>query len=164
MIDLIRKQQDLIQQVQQQSIIELPEAYITVRRTAAQAIVGGGGAIVTWQQVVRSNVFSFTPPAEPIVIPTPGYYLVSFNGLFSVNLAEILVRLQVGGNIIATEQAISGTARNGFNVTFFRYFNQNDNVRMNFLISANANLQVVAEGSGNESPFLNIVQVTRGAI
>lgn len=163
MIDLIRRVQELERQVQQQTNVEFPDAYITLTRTSLLA-VGLAGINVTWEAVTRSNLFNYTPPAVPIVVPTAGYYSISVYGNMSVAQNDLLVRLNIDGILVQSFAAVGDVDRTFFVATFMRYLDANATIRINILPSAAGNLLVSAEGTVTESPFVNIVQLTRGAV
>lgn len=163
MINVLRGQQALQSALQQQSNVEQPDAAITLQRTSGGNI-NTAGANVTWEQVIRGQRFSFTPPAQQVIIPANGYYAISTTATISAAVNDVLFRLSVNGVIVAQDAAIGDVDRTSFSGQFVRYFVSGDAVRINMLPSATITLVTVNEGAGLESVFVNIVQLTRGVI
>jgi hypothetical protein len=138
---------------------EIPDAGLTLRRTAVQAITTAGTTIV-WQQFVRGQGISWL--GATIAIPAAGWYAVSI-ALAHGSLNDILYRLNVNGNLVQVAPGIGDVDRGASSARFIRYFNQSDSVQINVLPSANVNVLVNAEGAAAESPFLHIVQLSNEA-
>lgn len=139
---------------------EIPDAGITLTRTALQAITTAGTTIV-WQQKIRGQGITWT--GSDITIPTIGWYLITFAWRTSVNLNDLFARLSVNGTIVQVTSTIGDVNLNAGTATFMRYFNQSDVIQLSVVPSANANLIVVAEGSSTESPMIHIVQLSNQA-
>jgi hypothetical protein len=138
---------------------EIPDAGLTLTRTAVQAITTAGTTIV-WQQFVRGQGISWL--GATITIPAAGWYAVSV-ALAHGALNDLLFRLIVNGNNVQFVSGIGDVNRDISSARFIRYFNQSDAVQINVLPSANVNILVNAEGASAESPFLHIVQMSNEA-
>lgn len=140
---------------------EIPDAAITLTRTAAQAITTAGTVLV-WQSRLRGQGITWS--GSDITIPTDGWYAISLSGQTSVAINDLLISIQVGGvNVIQSAGFIGDIDRNRFHATFIRYIVKSNVVTIAVTPSANVNLLAQAEGLAGESPILNIVQLTNQA-
>jgi hypothetical protein len=155
MMSLTRGLQSLQKQVDVQTNVEIPSAALTLTRSATLAITTAG-TIITWQTETRNQ--GFTWATDTITMPTTGYYAVQ-------------TFLQTAGNVtLFTQRQINGTnigyfgwspvAVNYHVGTMVRYFTTGDTLQIRVAPSANTTLNVAADGVGNESPFLHIVQLS----
>ena len=138
---------------------EIPDAAITLTRTAVQAITTAGTTIV-WQQKIRGQGISWT--GASITIPTNGWYHISINLAHDL-LNDLLYRLNVNGVNVILAVGIGDVNRGASSAHFLRYLIKGDTVQINVLPSANVNILINAEGSAAESPILHIVQLTNQA-
>lgn len=136
---------------------EIPDGTITLRRTAVQAITTAG-TIIVWQSIVRGN--GITASGSNITIQATGWYALSMAWFTSATVAEMYVFLYVNGTLVQGAASIGAIATNNGSAMFMRFFRQGDTVQIALRPSANVNLTVRAEGTTQESPFLNIVQLT----
>lgn len=141
--------------------IEAPAAALTLTRTAVQAVTTAG-ADISWQSQVRNNGFTWAATTTDITIPTAGYYMIQVHLLTSANVTSTMV-LKVAGVTVDTMAVIS-TARTGHHGSALRYFSTGDVISINFVPSANINLQQVAYGSVGESPFIHVTQLTSAVV
>lgn len=140
---------------------EIPDAGITLTRTALQAITTAGTTIV-WQQRIRGQGITFT--GASIIIPTDGWYIISLSGQVSAALNDLLISVQVNGvNVIQSAGFIGDVDRTRFHATFLRYLFTSSTITIVVNPSANVNLLAQAEGMAGESPILNVVQISNQA-
>lgn len=140
---------------------EIPDAGITLTRTAIQAITTAGTTLV-WQQRIRGQGITWT--GASITIPTDGWYALDLNLRFSAALNNCSVSLTVNGTAgVKIYNLIGDVDRNTAAVSMLRYFARSDVIQIQVIPSANVNVNLVAEGSINESPILHIVQLTNQA-
>jgi hypothetical protein len=139
---------------------EIPDAGLTLRRTAVQAITTAGTTLV-WQQRVRGQGITWS--GADITIPANGWYIVSIATTTSVALNDLLYRLSVNGALVQVAPGFGDVNRAASSARFVRYFNQSDIVQINLVPSANVDVIVNAEGVAAESPILHIVQLTNQA-
>lgn len=139
--------------------VETPAAVLTLTRSATLAITTAG-TIITWQTEVRNRGFSWS--GTTITIPTTGYYGISatifstatnFSTWFVLNVNTVAVSFMTTDN----------TAVNRHTAYIQRYFTTGDAVTITLTPNVNFTLNLVAEGSANESPYIHFVQLT-GAI
>ena len=159
MIDMFRKQQILQSQTSVAMNIELPDASLTLTRSAVLAIVTAGTA-VTWQTQTRGQQITWS--GTVITIPTNGYYLIQTRLATSINVT-MFQRLRVNGTLLGY-YSWTTFVTNFHTGTIMRYFAANDTVELILQPSANCNLQVLPENNAFESPFFHIVQMTRGTV
>ena len=138
---------------------EIPDAGITLTRTAIQAITTAGTTIV-WQQRIRGQGITWS--GSDIAIPADGWYHISV-ALRHGSLNDLLYRLSVNGTLVQIAPGIGDVNLGGSSAHFMRYFAEGDVVQINVLPSANVNVTAIAEGGSPESPILNIVQLTNQA-
>lgn len=138
---------------------EIPDAGLTLTRTAVQAITTAGTTIV-WQSRIRGQGIAWT--GASITIPTSGWYHVSI-ALQHNALNDLLFRLNVNGADVQFASGIGDVNRDVSSAHFMRYFTLGDTVQISVLPSANVNINARAENGLAESPILNIVQLTNQA-
>lgn len=163
MIDIIRKQQQLESAFIASTNVEQPDAAITLTRSSTLAITTAGTTI-TWQTKVRGQGITWS--GTDITIPTAGYYLFNFTYSSSTGHTAF-ARLFVGGvgaGLFASSYATQVYAVGTHSYTHMRYIEANTIVAVNVTPSANVTINVIAENSANESPYLHIVQLSRGTV
>ena len=138
---------------------EIPDATLTLTRTAAQAITTAGTTIV-WQSRIRGQGIAWS--GASITIPTSGWYHISV-ALQHGALNDNLIRLGVNGVNVQFAPGIGDVNFDVSSAHFMRYFNQGDIVQISVLPSGNVNINARAENGAAESPMLNIVQLTNQA-
>ena len=134
---------------------EQPAAAITLTRTASLS-VASTGTTITWQSQTRGQ--GITWATTTVTIPTAGYYAleVSLNYAASVTgFASITVNGTLIGNFLYYSTATTRWAG-----AYLRYFATGDTFTISVTPSANTTLNLVAEGSLQESPILHVVQLT----
>lgn len=140
---------------------EIPDAGITLRRTADLAITTAGTAI-TWQNRIRGQ--GITWAGTSLTIPTSGWYGINLSGQTNVSINDLLITLQVNGiNVVQSAGFIGDIDRNRFSATFIRYFTRTNIVSFVLTPSANVTLVANSEGSTGESPILHVVQLSTEA-
>jgi hypothetical protein len=163
MINLIRNQQAVQSALQQQTNIESPDAYLSLRKNANQAVTTGGIG-VTWNVTTRSNLFaSFPSGATAITLPCSGFYLISVNLRLSANVNNAVCRLFTNSQFVQVQTSIGDVDTNFIYGTFMRYFVTNEAFVINVVPSANVDIVANTEGSQIET-VLHVVQLTRGAV
>lgn len=105
MMNLTRGLQSLARQVDVQTNVEIPNAALTLTRTATLAITTGGTTI-TWQAETRNSQFTWT--GTTITIPTDGFYSFFFFG--GVNTNQINFFTIVSGGILFTVSTVRAPA------------------------------------------------------
>lgn len=138
---------------------EIPDAALTLTRTAAQAITTAGTTIV-WQSRIRGQGITWS--GASITIPTPGWYHISV-AFHHGALNDNLIRLGVNGVNVQFAPGIGDVNFDVSSAHFMRYFNLSDVIQISVLPSANVNINARAESGVAESPMLNIVQLTNQA-
>jgi hypothetical protein len=159
MINMFRKQQILQSETSVATNIELPDASLTLTRSAVLAI-SASGTKVTWQTQVRGQQITWATTV--ITIPTSGYYLIQTRWATSISVTMIQ-RLYVNGTLLGY-YALSPDATTFHTGSTMRYFAENDAVELFLDPSIACNLNVNAENTVSESPFFHIVQMTRGTV
>jgi hypothetical protein len=139
---------------------EIPDAGLTLTRTAVQAITTAGTTIV-WQSRIRGQ--GMTWAGANVTIPSDGWYLFSLNFQVSVALNDCVLRIIQAGNNAAWISMIGDVDRTAFTGIATLYCTRSQNIGFNLLPSANVNVNVVAEGQPQQSPILHIVQLTNQA-
>ena len=138
--------------------VESPAAYLTLTRTASQAIVSTGSAI-TWQTAIRSQGISWS--GTTITIPSAGYYHLSVSIALVAN-TNCYSRLAING-VNAVQTYITAFATGGgFGGTssFMLYLEESDSLVVGLTPGVNTTLNVNPEGGASPSPILNIVQLS----
>lgn len=141
---------------------EIPDAAITLRRTAVLAITTAG-TLITWQSKVRGQGITWS--GSTITIPAFGYYAINCTA-FMATAGLLRMNLFVNGTNVHPLSSFSNGLGGTTNIhvgTAVRYFNTGDSVQIQLLPSVNSNINVNAEGIAGESPFLHIVQLTNEA-
>ena len=95
-----------------------------------------------------------------ITIPATGWYVISVALTTSAALNDMMYRLNVNGTFLQNRSAIGDVDRATTSAQFMRYFAESDIVQVSVIPSANVNINVNAENTANESPILNIVQLS----
>lgn len=139
---------------------EIPDAGITLRRTAVQAITTAGTTIV-WQSQIRGQGITWS--GENITIPSDGWYIFSLNIQVSAALNDCLLRVRQSGVNVAFVSMIGDVDRNVLTGVVILYCTLGQAIAFNLLPSANVNINVSAEGSAQQSPILHVVQLTNQA-
>lgn len=135
---------------------EQPSAALTLTRSATLAITTAG-TVITWQTETRNNGFTWS--GTTITIPTTGYYGISAT-IFST-ATNFSTWFTLGVNSVAVSFMTSdNTAVNRHTAYVQRYFTTGDAVTLTLTPSVNFTLNLVAEGSANESPYIHFVQLT----
>lgn len=135
---------------------ERPSAALTLTRSATLAITTAG-TVITWQTETRNNGFTWS--GTTITIPTTGYYGISAT-IFST-ATNFSTWFTLGVNSVAVSFMTSdNTAVNRHTAYVQRYFTTGDAVTLTLTPSVNFTLNLVAEGSANESPYIHFVQLT----
>jgi hypothetical protein len=139
--------------------IESPAAFLTVTRTATQAITTAGTAIV-WQSAVR-NQGGFDVSGSTITIPTEGYYSI-FTSFALVANTNTYIRLQTGTVTGLTSYCVPFSTGNGFNITttFGLYLNAGNTIAIALSPAANTTVNVNLQGFASPSPYCHIVQLS----
>jgi hypothetical protein len=155
MSDLYQTSADLRSAVQDLARQEQPAAALTLTRSATLSITGAG-TIITWQVETRNNGFTWS--GADITIPTAGYYSVSViyaSGGSHTSTMRLFVNAV---NVLSMPSEGLGSIRHAFTMT--RYFQTGDVIQVNVISVAASTVQVTAEGTTNESPFIHVVQLT----
>jgi hypothetical protein len=139
---------------------EIPDAGLTLTRTAVQAITTAGTTIV-WQSRIRGQGISWS--GSNITIPATGWYHISVALRTSAALNDLLYRLSVNGVNVQFASGIGDVDRVQSSVNFMRYFTRGDIVLVSVIPSVNVNIDVIAENALQESPILNIAQLSNEA-
>lgn len=142
---------------------ESPAAAITLTRTSTFTMAANAFTTVTWQSQVRGQGITWS--GSTITIPTSGYYLWSLQ--YSVSaVANGYFQLQIGGTTIAHSvpivSSVIPTTLQAASLT--RYFDTGDAVTLRIYSVAAVTVNVNATGSANESPILNVIQLTRAVV
>ena len=155
MSDLYQISANLRANVADLTRVESPSAALTLTRSATLAITTAG-TIITWQVETRNQGFTWS--GTDITIPTAGYYNISFVFSTSANIAP-LIYVRVNSVLVS----LFSHFYTGFNrgaAVMQRYFATGDLLSVYIVPNVNVNINVVAEDTANESPILNIVQLT----
>jgi hypothetical protein len=139
---------------------EIPDAAITLTRTAIQAITTASTVLV-WQSQIRGQGMTWS--GTNVTVPADGYYLIDLSVQTSINLNDLAITLIRNGLNCAVSSAVGDVDRNRMTATFTRYFLRGDTIAIFLTPSANANVVVNLERGAGESPILHIVQLTNGA-
>ena len=139
---------------------EIPDAGLTLTRTAVQAITTAGTTLV-WQSRIRGQGMTWS--GANITIPSDGWYTISLNIQTSVALNDCLLRIVQAGNSVVHIPMIGDVDRTAFTGVAVLYCFRAQSIACNLLPSANVNVNVVAEGQPQQSPILHIVQLTNQA-
>lgn len=139
---------------------EIPDAGLTLTRTAVQAITTASTTLV-WQSRIRGQGMTWS--GANITIPSDGWYLFSLNIQVSVALNDCLLRVVQAGNNVTFVSMIGDVDRTVFSGMAMLYCVRAQNIAFNLVPSANVNVNVVAEGLIQQSPILHIVQLTNQA-
>lgn len=134
---------------------ELPAAALTLTRTASLAVTTAGTTI-TWQSQTRGQ--GLTWATTTVTIPTAGYYALEISLNFAASVtgfASISVNGTLLGNIL-----YYSTATTRWVGAYLRHFGTGDTFTISVTPSTNTTLNIVAEGSLQESPILHVVQLT----
>ena len=152
---MISDTQDSVSTVQ---TVESPGAYLTLTRTATQALTTAGTNI-TWQSAIRSQGISWS--GTDITIPTAGYYAIY--GSFAVSIAtNTYIRILLNSANSLISYAVPYSTGGGFAMTISTglYLQDNDIVRVNLTPAANCTLNQNGEGFAAPSPMLHIIQLS----
>lgn len=139
---------------------EIPDAGITLTRTAIQAITTAGTALV-WQSRIRGQGMTWS--GANVTVPSDGWYAISLTLQTSVSLNDLYVALLRNGLNTVQASTIGDVDRNRISISFVRYFLRSDTISLSVFPSANVNVVVNAEGGAGESPILHIVQLSTQA-
>jgi hypothetical protein len=135
---------------------ERPSAALTLTRSATLSVTTAG-TVITWQTETRNNGFTWS--GTTITIPTTGYYGISAT-IFST-ATNFSTWFTLGVNSVAVSFMTSdNTAVNRHTAYVQRYFTTGDTVTLTLTPNVNFTLNLVAEGSANESPYIHFVQLT----
>ena len=147
---------DVMNEVQDLQRVETPGACLTLTRSATLAITTAG-TLITWQTETRNNGFTWS--GTTITIPTTGYYGISCT-IFST-ATNFSTWFTLGVNSVAVSfMTTDNTAVNRHTAYVQRYFTTGDAVTITLTPNVNFTMNVVAEGSANESPIVHFVQLT----
>jgi hypothetical protein len=139
--------------------IESPAAFLTVTRTATQAITTAGTAIV-WQSAVR-NQGGFGVSGSTITFPTEGYYCI-FTSFALVANTNTHIRLQTGTVTAFSTFCTPFSTGSGFiiSTTFGYYAYANSDIVIALHPTANTTVNRNAEQFAAPSPYCHIVQLS----
>ena len=147
---------DVMNEVQDLQRVETPGACLTLTRSATLAITTAG-TLITWQTETRNNGFTWS--GTTITIPTTGYYGISCM-IYSI-ATNFTTWFTLGVNGVAVGFMTQDiTAVNRHTAFTQRYFTAGDAVTITLTPNVNFTMNVVAEGSANESPIVHFVQLT----
>ncbi len=135
--------------------VETPAACLTLTRSATLAITTAGTTI-TWQTETRDNGIAWS--GADITIPTTGFYTFSLMYTASASHTGIMRLLVNTINVLSMPGDGIASVRHAYNMT--RYFTADDVIQFSVIPSINTTIQINAESTTNESPFLHIVQLT----
>lgn len=135
--------------------VETPAACLTLTRTATLAITAAGTTI-TWQAETRGQGITWS--GADVTIPTTGFY--TFSLIYTASGSHTgTMRLLVNTiNVLSMPSDGLGSVRHAYNMV--RYFSAGDVIQFSVISNPNTTVQINAEGTTNESPFLHIVQLT----
>lgn len=159
MMPLIRQVSTLGADVITGTNFEIPDAALTLTRTASLNIFAVGTDI-TWQTKVRGQ--GITWATTDITIPTEAYYAFTMR-LATTTTVTMQFRFTLNGVQLAGNWAFTQAATY-HSATTTRYFATGDVVRITLVPSVNTTMNQAAEGSSLESPFLHITQISRQAL
>lgn len=134
-------------------------AVLTLTRTSTLAITTASTTI-TWQSELRDYQFEWS--GTSVTIPADGWYIFSLNIQTSAVLNDCLLRIVQAGNNSVHVSMIGDVDRTAFTGTAVVYCTAGQVIAFNLTPSANVNVNVVAEGSPQQSPILHIVQLSGG--
>lgn len=134
-------------------------AVLTLTRTSTLAITTASTTI-TWQSELRDYQFEWS--GAGVTIPADGWYIFSLNIQTSAALNDCLLRIVQAGNNSVHVSMIGDVDRTTFTGTAVVYCTAGQVIAFNLTPSANVNINVVAEGSPQQSPILHIVQLSGG--
>lgn len=138
--------------------VESPAAYLTLTRSAVQAVTTAGTAII-WQVETRNQGYTWS--TDTITIPSDGYYSVSGTISLSVN-TSMFIYLQYGSIRSQVTYATPLGAGGYFTAaySFTMYLLQSSTIKILVAPNANCNLIVQAEQLAAPSPFIHVIQLS----
>ena len=156
MSDLYQTSADIKANVADLARQERPGAALTLTRSATLAITTAG-TIITWQTEVRNQGFTWS--GTTITMPTTGFYGISATIFSTATNFSTWFTLGVNG-VAVSFMTQDATAVNRHTAYIQRYFTKDDAVTLTLTPNVNFTLNLVAEGSANESPYIHFVQLT----
>ena len=129
--------------------------YLTLTRNSTFSLAAGVGAIVTWQDEVRSNGITWS--GSEITIPDDGYYLIDLTYRLS-STSIVNGNILVNGTDVARMSQFYGLGTSQRS-TALRYFSASDILEIRIGSNDNRSVQVNAYDTSGESPYLHIVKV-----
>jgi glycine/D-amino acid oxidase-like deaminating enzyme len=164
MIDFFRQNQIFQSRTRDAISVELPDACISLRRTAIVALAANAWTNITWQAQIRGQQITWNGTTT-ITLPADGYYQVSLSYATSAT-TNTVVGLIINATIFQNMGAITATTipTTAYHASMTRYFSANDTVAIRVYSTNAVNLNAVAENSAFESPILHVIQLTRTAL
>ena len=156
MSDLYQTSADIKANVADLARQERPGAALSLTRSASLSITTAG-TIITWQTEVRNQGFTWS--GTTITIPTTGFYGISATIFSTATNFSTWFTLGVNG-VAVSFMTQDITSVNRHTAYIQRYFTKDDAVTLTLTPNVNFTLNLVAEGSANESPYIHFVQLT----
>jgi len=138
--------------------VESPAAYLTLTRSAVQAVTTVGTAII-WQVETRNQGYTWS--TDTITIPSTGYYSISGSIALSV-LTNCHIYMQYGTirSYSTYQTPLSAGGAFGTSYSFTLYMIENTTFKIFVIPSVNCNVTIAGEQNASPSPFVHAIQIS----